>query len=167
MSRYQFRLAGMVILILALTIFAAAAGVFVRDIGAGTSSSSNAPLGPFEGTEIRFYAYELTYDLAIFSTVEVSITIEAMFSDWSLEFQSNGSFVTPFRPELPGIHRVLVTSLEERTGQVGVSILQLSDLPPELETSLLDPMLLATAVLLAASVLAFLLAGRGESKGRR
>lgn len=148
---------------MALTLFAAAAGVLVRDIGAATAATMNATLDPLEALESRFYAYELTYDLAVFSTVQVGISIEAMFSDWRLAFESNGSLVISFRPALPGIHRVLVTNMEDTQGQVGVSVLQLAKSPPELETSLLNPALLSATVLLVSSVLLFSLGRRGAS----
>lgn len=151
---------GTTFLILAMTLFASAAGVFIRDIGGGVAEEVNGPIEPGGGFENRFNAYELTYDLAVFSTVQVSTTIDAVWGDWRMEFQSNGSFLTSFRPELPGLHRLVILNLENRSGQLGYSLLQLGSLPPELETSLLDPMLYGAGILLVAAAITFTYSSR-------
>ncbi len=143
-----------ILVVLALSTFAAAAGVFVRDLGARYQSGSSGPVDPGGGEELRFYAYELTYELAVFSTVRVRTVVKAAFGDWQVEFESNGSLVVSFRPEFPGLHLVLVENLEPARGQVGVSVLLQSSLPPELETSVLNPLLYLTIILLIASALA-------------
>lgn len=158
-------LAAWALLVLALASFAASSGVFVRDIGSGRSLSVSGPLDPHEAQEVLFNAFELTYDLAIFSTVRVRAVVEAAFGDWRLAFESNGSFVTAFRPELPGVHRLLITNLEDRPGQLGWSLLQAPDTPPELETSLLTPLLNAAGGLLLAAAAAFVLGRRPRREG--
>lgn len=150
---------GTAFLLVALTIFAASAGIFVRDLGAGFGESASGPVESSGEIAIRFYAYELTYELAVFSTVQVDITVEALFREWRVEFQNNGSFLTSFRPELPGVHQVTVTNTEDLEGQIGVSLLQQNPLPPELETSLLNPMLVVAALFLIASISAYFLTG--------
>lgn len=147
-------------LLVALTLVAAAAGIFVRDIGARIRVSSTEPIDASATVADRFYAYELTYELAVFSTVRVATVVEALFYDWSLEFESNGSLLTTFRPELPGMHQVRVTNLESVNGVLSLNVLQQSDLPPDLEMSLLDPLLYATIALLAASAIGFAVASR-------
>ncbi len=143
------------LLILALAAFAISAGIFVRDLGANYATSTSGPIDPSESLVLRFYAYELTYELAVFSTVRVSIFVEASFDDWRQEFESNGSFLSSFRPRLPGIHQVTALNLEDLRGQLGISVLLKNSVPPELETSILNPTLLATTILLIASMAGF------------
>src|SRR3972149_1993336 len=51
----------------------------------------------------------------------------------------------------PGIPRVVVTNVEPREGQIAVTLEQLSDFPPEFETSLLIPLAGIAAVSLTVS----------------
>lgn len=140
---------------------AAAGGVFVRDVGAGVGSHFNGPLPAEERVDRVFNAYELTYTLAVFSTVRVAIVAEAPFGDWQVDFgESAGSFVATFRPPAPGVHRVTITNVEARDGQLGVSIEQRSGFPPEFELSLLGPLTYLAAVFLAASGAIFAAARR-------
>ena len=140
------------VLLVTLTLFAGASGIFVRDIGSAYGASGNAPINPLEPILDRFNAYELTYELAIFTTVRVRTTIEALFTDLHIEFESNGSFLTTFRPKLPGVHQVTILNLEPVRGQVGWTILQRNTIPPDLETSMLNPLMFASAGLLGAFV---------------
>ncbi len=152
-----------ILVVLALSTFAAAAGVFIRDLGARYQSGSSGPIDPGGDREERFYAYELTYELAVFSTVRVRTVVKAAFGDWQVEFESNGSLVVSFRPEFPGLHLVLVENLEPARGQIGVSVLLQSSLPPELETSLLNPLLYLTATLLVAFAILSSVGRRGPA----
>jgi hypothetical protein len=154
------RQTGVLFLVLALITFTAAAAVLIRDLGASTSSNLSGTLEPLGTAEVVFYAYELPHDLAISSTVEVHVLIRASFGSWQREFDSNGTTLTAFRPAFPGVHRILVTNLENRSGQLGVSLLQLNTPPPEVETSLLQPLLLIAAILLVVSFAMFTLADR-------
>lgn len=149
---------GFVFLLAAMTLFSVAAGVFVRDIGSAYRAASTGPLDPSGVEAHRFYAYELPYEVALFTTVRVRTTIEALFGDLHLEFESNGSFLKTFRPELPGVHQVMIINMEPVRGQFGLTILQQSTIPPDLETSILNPMLYGTAGLLIASVVLFTMA---------
>ncbi|MEE9592873.1 MAG: hypothetical protein V3W28_04755 [Thermoplasmata archaeon] len=155
-----WRAAGLILLVAALTAFAASSGIFTRDLSGGFSITSTGSIGAQGGWVNEFYAYALTYDIAVFSTVNVHIVIEAAFYDWQVEFESNGSFADTFRPALPGVHRVLITNLEDSPGQMSMSLLQKADVPPDLETSMLNPLLNAAGILLAASLAAFVLARR-------
>lgn len=148
-----------------MTLFSVAAGVFVRDLGAGYRHASSGPLDPGGVDEARFNAYELPYEVAVFSTVRVRVTIEAFFGDLHLVFESNGSFLTTFRPHLPGAHQVTILNLEPVRGQVGLTILLRNTIPPSLETSILNPVLYGTAGTLLASVIFFTMskrAGKGS-----
>jgi hypothetical protein len=147
-------------LVLALITFTAAAAVLIRDLGASTSGGLNTILDPMGTAEVVFYAYELPHDLAVSSTVEVHVLIRASFGSWQREFDSNGTTLTAFRPAFPGVHRILITNLENRSGQLGVSLLQLNTPPPEVEISLLQPLLFLAAILLAVSLAMFTLADR-------
>ncbi len=155
MRRKRLRQLGFVFLLAAMTLFSIAAGVFVRDLGAGYRGASSGPLDPGDVEAHRFNAYELPYEVAVFSTVRVRITIEALFGDLYLEFESNGSFLTTFRPHLPGAHQVTIVNLEPVRGQVGFTLLLQGAIPPDLEASILDPVLYSTAGLLFASVVLF------------
>lgn len=156
----------MACLLLALVLLAAASGVLVRDIGAATRASQSGGIQPFGLVAHRFYAYELTYELAIFSTVRVNTTVEALFGDWRLAFESNGSLVASFRPDLPGVHQVTVRNVEDRDGNFGMTILQQNTLPPDMETSLINPLLYAAAILFSAAVAASAFRKRiGRGKG--
>ncbi len=143
---------GIVVLIAAATLFAGASGIFVRDFGAGYSAGANGRLDPGGGFEERLALYQLTYEFAVFSTAEVEITILSVYGAQRFDARSNGSFLTSFRPELPGLHHFLIVNVANISGQVGYSILLSSDVPPELETAMLDPLLYASAGLLVASV---------------
>lgn len=165
MPKRQMRIVAMVMLLVALTLLAAAAGVFVRDIGARVRTAQTGDLLQDSTSTSRFYAYELTYELAVFTNVRVSTVVEALFYNWSAEFESNGSLVTGFRPALPGMLQVRVTNLEPVNGTLSLTVLQQSDLPPDLETALLNPLLYATIALLAASAVVFALAGERYGRG--
>lgn len=100
-----------------------------------------------------FNAYELTYTVAIFSTVNVVALVEAAYSGWSVSLgEGSGSLIALFRPELPGIHRLIVTNQEPMSGEVGITIEQFSTLPIELETALLNPLLLGAMILLGVGL---------------
>ncbi|MEE9173970.1 MAG: hypothetical protein V3U30_03220 [Thermoplasmata archaeon] len=148
-------------LLIALVSFAAAAGIVVRDLGAFyRSEQSVGSLRPSGTAADRFYAYELPYELAVFSTVRVATVVEALFYDWKVEFESNGSLLESFRPARPGMLEVRVTNLESVNGTLSLTVLQQSGLPPDLETSLLNPLLYATVALLAASAITLTVGGR-------
>lgn len=153
------------VLIAALTLFAVASGVFARDVGSGYRASVNGPIDPGRPIVDRFNAYELTYELAIFTTVQVRVTIEALFSDLRIEFETNGSFLTTFRPRLPGIHQITFLNLEPSRGQLGWTILQRNTIPPDFEASVLNPMLAALASLLIAVVVLSGISSRLKSRG--
>lgn len=144
----------LVLLLMAVASFAVASGVFIRDFS-GVGSGGSLSLEPGGTFTWHLYAYELTYDLGVFTTVNVTTVVEAAYSDWSVTFQSNGSLVTPFRPPLPGVLTITFTNQEDRRGELGYNVLQQADLPPELETSLLNPALYTTLALLIASVVLF------------
>lgn len=159
------RRGGTAALLAALVLFAAAAGIVVRDLGAFYRSGLGAPLGPAETVGERFYAYELEYELAVFTTVRVATVVEALFYDWRVDFESNGSLVTPFRPARPGMLEVRVTNLEAVEGNLGLTVLQQSGLPPDLETALLNPLLYATVALLVVAAVSFTVGRRPEAAG--
>ena len=144
---------------MAVASFAVASGVFIRAF-TGTGVGSSGPLDALATRTEHVYVYELTYDLGVFSTVNVTTVVKAAYSDWSVTFQSNGSLLTTFRPPLPGVVTIIITNNEDRRGELGTNVLQGSDLPPELETSLLNPALYATLGLLVASVVLFALGPR-------
>ena len=146
------RAATLVPLLIGCAVLSAAGGVIIRDIGAGAGFHPQGPILPLGTEEVVFNAYELTYTLAVFSSVRVAISVEAPFYDWRVDFgESTGSFVATFRPPSPGIHRVVVTNVEPREGQIAVTLEQLSDFPPEFETSLLIPLAGIAAVSLTVS----------------
>jgi len=144
--------AGIVLMIVAATLFAAASGIFVRDFGAGFRSNANGPIDVGGAFEDRINMYQLTYEVAVFSTVEVQVTILSVYGTQRFEARSNGSLLTTFRPELPGLHHIVILNVASVPGQIGYSILLSSDVPPELETAMLDPLLYASASLLVVSV---------------
>lgn len=149
---WLIRATALVLALVAFAAMAAAGGVLVRDVGAGVGGTAQGPVQAMETFEVVFNAYELTYTLAVFSTVRVSIHLEAPFAEWRVNFgESTGSFVATFRPPSPGVHRVVVTNVEPQEGQIAVTLEQLSDFPPEFETSLLIPLAGIAAVSLTAS----------------
>ncbi len=149
------RVLSLVLLLLAVSSFAVAAGVFIRDFGGGGIQGS-VVIDEWGTFEQSLYAYELTYDLTVFTTVNVTTVVQAAYYDWSVTSQSNGSLVTTIHPPLPGILRLNITNNEDRRGDLGYALnLKVGELPPELETSLLDPALYATVGLLAASVVTY------------
>ncbi len=118
-----------------------------------------------ERVERVFNAYELTYTVAIFSTVNVVVIVEAAYSGWRVSLgEGSGALITTFRPELPGIYRLVVTNQEPVAGQVGITIEQFSTLPVELESALLNPLLLGAMILLGAGVLIVVLSQRVKQR---
>ena len=157
------------LLVVAAALFAAASGVFVRDFGAGMRSAVNTSADPGGGYEERINLYELTYDIALFTTVEVRLTVRESYGSVLLDTRSNGSYLASFRPRLPGLHHIVILNVANSTGQIGYTLLLSNDVPPELETSLLDPLLYASAGLLVSSVLLSLIpkVARRQSEGGR
>ncbi len=149
----------LVLLLMTVASFAIASGVFIRDFS-GVGFGGSIVLDPRATFTEHLYVYELTYDLGVFSTVNVTTVVEAAYSDWTVSFQSNGSLLTTFRPPLPGVLTLTFTNQEDRRGELGYNVLQGPDLPPELETSLLNPALTTTLGLLVASVVLFALGPR-------
>ncbi|MFQ5919938.1 MAG: hypothetical protein ACE5I4_07840 [Thermoplasmata archaeon] len=154
-----FRGLSLVLLLLAVASFAIASGVFIRDF-TGSGFGGSVSLEPRATFTQNLYVYELTYDLGVFATVNVTTVVEAAYTNWSVTFQSNGSLLTTFRPPLPGVLTITITNQEDRRGELGYNVLQGADLPPELETSLLNPALYTTLGLLVASVFLFALGPR-------
>lgn len=148
-------------LILSTTFFAAAAGIVVRDIGSARQFGLSGTISPLDSIISLLNAYELPHELGVSSTVRLLVAVDAPFSDWRIEYESNGSSLTPFRPPSPGAIRITLQNLENRTGQVGMTVLQRNKIPPDLETSLLDPLLFGTLALLAASVVLYAAGRRG------
>ncbi len=156
------------LLLLGLTSLVAASGVFIRDIDAGTGSSSTGPILALDSRERVFNAYELTYTLAVFSTVRIAIVVEASFGDWQISLGEHiGTFVTTFRPEAPGIHGVILTNVEPQDGQLAVTLEQLSGFPPEFEFSIIIPLAYASLVFLAAAGVVFVLPAPTKGQGEQ
>lgn len=139
------------VLLLALTLLAAAAGVFVRDVGASFRAGGTGPIEAGDVVTSRLYGYELRYELAVFSDVRVKVTVEALFNDWEEVYESNGSLLAEFRLPRPGVFQVVIENLEDRRGQLGFSVLQSNTVPPDLEHSLLRPLVTVAGVSLLAS----------------
>jgi len=156
-----------IMLILSIALFAAAAGIVVRDVGFAQRFGVSGQIGPLETFNQLVYAYELPHEIGVSSTVRLLVTVEAPFGDWRIEYVSNGSSLTPFRPALPGAIRITLQNLESRMGEFSTTILARNGIPPHLETSMLNPLLLGSLVTLGSSFMLYSWARRGgrEPKG--
>lgn len=142
-------------LILSTTLLAVAAGILVRDIGSARRFDRYGSIDPLDSLTELTYAYGLTHELGVSSTVRLLVTVDAPFGDWRIDYETNGSSLTPFRPPLPGAIRITLRNLENRTGDVAMTVLQRNEIPPDLEAAMLNPLLVGTLAALAASIVLY------------
>ncbi|MFQ5950516.1 MAG: hypothetical protein ACE5KH_00355 [Candidatus Geothermarchaeales archaeon] len=147
------------LLLAGISFFVIASAIFVRDLAFGSSVASQGLLRErslstvkpsFEET-FRNYFYANRHELVIEmkdSEYPFRLSIEGVYNDWTMERDLEGSGYLEFRPPLTGLYTIRIIGLEEREMGFSVRLVTSGFLQTgEVEASMLEPLLLASAAL--------------------